>query len=117
MSYFTTQERQVLYLLIFVIFSGSVGKYCLKRYPFLKDAVNGIESNFFASKIDINTADFDELEAIPYIGEYTARNIIEYRSVNGSFRTVDDIKKVRGIRDKNFERFALYLKVRNSDAK
>jgi len=48
-------------------------------------------------KIDINRAEPWLLEALPGIGEVLARRIIDYRSKNGPFRTIEDLLKVSGI--------------------
>lgn len=52
--------------------------------------------------IDINTADADTLDLLPGIGPAYAQRIIEYRSANGPFRTVEDIMDVSGIGEKTF---------------
>ncbi len=50
--------------------------------------------------IDINTATVDELKGLPEIGETKAKAIVDYRTKNGKFKTVDDLKNVKGIGDK-----------------
>lgn len=54
-------------------------------------------------KININTADQSGLEEILGVGEATAQKIIEYRKLNGKFKTIEDIKNVSGIGDSKFE--------------
>lgn len=51
-------------------------------------------------KVNINTADAATLEKLPGIGPKLAKEIITYRDANGSFKSVDDLKKVKGIGDK-----------------
>lgn len=53
--------------------------------------------------ININTADQKTLESLPKIGPVTAQKIIDYRNTNGSFKTIAEIKNVKGIGDKTFE--------------
>ena len=48
-------------------------------------------------KVDINSADVEELDELPEVGPATAKAIIEYRRANGSFTTVDDLEGVPGI--------------------
>ena len=108
---FTKQERTVVSLFISVLFLGTILEYSFKKYPFLADAVNLIDSDRLYSKIDINTASIEELIDIPYIGEYTASNIIRYRQMHGPFLSVEQVKNVKGIRDKNYQRFYKYLMV------
>jgi competence protein ComEA len=52
------------------------------------------------TKVNINTADEAALKSLKGIGEKKAKAIIEYREKNGSFKTVDDLAKVKGIGDK-----------------
>ncbi len=52
-----------------------------------------------ASLININTASAQELEALPAIGPVTARAIVDFRTANGPFRSVEEIVKVKGIGD------------------
>lgn len=54
-------------------------------------------------KININTASQTELETLNGIGPSTALKIINYRSENGNFKKIDDIKNVPGIGDSKFE--------------
>jgi comEA protein len=47
--------------------------------------------------ININTASETELVALPGIGPSKARAIAEYRQSQGSFKSIDDLQKVKGI--------------------
>ena len=60
-------------------------------------------------KININTADSATLQEISGIGPVTAQKIIDYRSDNGRFKTIEDIKNVSGIGDKTFENLKDYI--------
>jgi competence protein ComEA len=54
--------------------------------------------------VDINTASQAELEAVNGFGPAKAKAIVEYRSKNGPFKTVEDLKKVPGIKDGVFNK-------------
>ena len=48
---------------------------------------------------------------LPGVGEKTAKKIIEYRTENNGFTTVEDIMNVSGIGEKKFEQMKPYIKV------
>ena len=50
-----------------------------------------------SSLININTADMYKLCKLDGIGESIAASIIDYRAKNGVFKTVNDLRKVKGI--------------------
>jgi len=47
--------------------------------------------------VNINTATKDELVSLKGVGAKRAQAIIDYRTKNGPFKTVDDLEKVPGI--------------------
>lgn len=53
--------------------------------------------------VNINTATLEQLDSLPGVGEATANKIITYREENGGFKTIEDLKNVKGIGDKKFE--------------
>ena len=60
--------------------------------------VSSITSNSYVikegekrKKININTADLDELKKIDGIGNVKANKIIEYRTVNGFYKSIEDL--------------------------
>ena len=63
---------------------------------------NGAKSTGTNFKININTAKQEELTQITGIGESTAKKIIEYRTQNGKFKSIEDIKNIPGIGDSKF---------------
>jgi competence protein ComEA len=54
--------------------------------------------------LDLNKARLEELMELPGIGEKLAQRVVEYRKTHGGFRSVEDLRKVRGIGEKRMER-------------
>jgi len=53
-------------------------------------------------KININSATQEQLMTLKGIGEVRAKQIIEYREKSGPFRSIDELRKVKGIGEKTF---------------
>lgn len=53
--------------------------------------------------LNINTADEAMLATLEQVGKAKAGAIVQYRQEHGPFKTIEDLKKVRGIGDKVFE--------------
>ncbi len=68
-------------------------------------------TDYYDGKININTADSEELQELNGVGPATAEKIISYREENGRFKSIEDIKNVSGIGDKTFEKFRDKIKV------
>ena len=54
-------------------------------------------------RVNINTANVDELMTLDQIGEAYAKRIVAYRQSNGSFQKPEDILMVKGIGPKVLE--------------
>ncbi len=70
----------------------------------LKDSTN-------IRKINLNTADFKELNSHPYIGYQLAGIISNYRKQHTGFRSVDEIKKIPLVNDELYSKLVPYLKI------
>ncbi|MDD5070649.1 MAG: ComEA family DNA-binding protein [Candidatus Omnitrophica bacterium] len=95
MFYLTYRERVVLlFVLSLILFSCLINHYYQPKTLVMKS-----EDTFNSNSIslNLNTATKDELELLPGIGEVTASRIIEYRNLNGRFKSLEDFGKVKGI--------------------
>jgi competence protein ComEA len=59
-----------------------------------------------AAKVNLNTASQAEIEALPGIGPTYAQSIIAERQRRGGFKSVNELRSVRGIGDKRFAELA-----------
>ena len=57
-------------------------------------------------KLDINTADVKQLQALPGIGLKKAQAIVEFRNANGNFSSLEDLSKVKGIGKKMLKKIS-----------
>jgi competence protein ComEA len=56
-----------------------------------------------AAPVNLNSATAEELQTLDGVGPATAADILEYRTQNGGFRSVDDLDQVPGIGPKTME--------------
>ena len=64
--------------------------------------VSGVEET--DGKVNINTANKEQLMQLSGIGESRAEGIITYRTAHGNFSSIEEIKNVSGIGDAIFSR-------------
>ena len=68
------------------------------------------ENQAVSSIVNLNTADLASLEALPGVGEVTAKQIIDYRTQH-RFNKIEDIMKVNGIGPAKFAKMRDFLEV------
>ena len=50
-----------------------------------------------ATPLDLNAATVEQLDGLPGVGPVTAQRIVDWRTRNGRFATVDQLREVEGI--------------------
>lgn len=67
-------------------------------------AVQEAPSEARKQKLDINQATVEHLELLPGIGSVLAERVVAHRRSVGGFRNIDELRHVKGIGAKKFER-------------
>ena len=81
---------------------------------FLALGLFGINRAFAA--VNLNTATASDLDGIKGIGPSKAKAIIDYRSKNGSFKSVEDLKNVKGFGEKSIAKLKGELTVSGGES-
>ena len=90
-------------MLSLVLFLGA-GIVSAQEEKEMMDSETMDSKEMMMEKVNINTADMDQLMTIPGVGEETAKKIIDYRNSNGEFKTLDQLKSIPGIGEKKYEK-------------
>ncbi|WP_455168821.1 helix-hairpin-helix domain-containing protein [Aegicerativicinus sediminis] len=61
--------------------------------------------------INLNSADRDRLVSVPFIDYELAHRIVEYRILHEGFKSLDELKSVKGFPENKFEQIKLYLQL------
>jgi competence protein ComEA len=73
--------------------------------PLVGPEAAATEATFGGGLVNINTADYDSLVALPGIGPALARRIIAHREASGPFTAVDQLIDIPGIGSRNIDDF------------
>ena len=73
--------------------------------------MGGAQSLALDLPLDINRLALEELVLVPGIGDKMAVEIIALREKKGRFRTLDELKEIRGIKEKKLSHLRRFLRV------
>ncbi len=65
-----------------------------------------------SGKLNLNTASEQQLMMLPTIGRAKAERVVAWRTKNGGFKRVADLRRVKGFGYKTFKRLEPYLDIR-----
>lgn len=106
----TYQERKV-FLFLSALFALGLGVSVFRKTTGCNFCLIKLFSEKTACEaVDINKATREELIALPGIGAKTADAIIAYRTSQGGFKNLDELRKIKGIADAGLKRLKPYLK-------
>jgi comEA protein len=126
----TPTERRVLFFLAGTLVAGVAIRYYQDAFPpEWKYDYQAADSVFAAYQaritadttgakpgsgirlLNINTASLADLLTLPGIGRTLAERIVQHRERNGLFAEVDELRRVKGIGGKKFEKLKPYISV------
>ncbi|MDD5005075.1 MAG: helix-hairpin-helix domain-containing protein [Candidatus Omnitrophica bacterium] len=110
----TSQEKKTIIFVLSLCILG-IGLDFFRKKADRIDLVNykALEEQLI-KKSDINKAGFSELANIPGVGERLAYSIIDYRKAKGGFKNIEELKEIKGIKDKKLEQLKKYLTLENN---
>jgi competence protein ComEA len=112
-------RKTLVFFLIPLIFYGlGVGSILIfgaRETAFPVELTGERERSFPATaeelRVDLNKVSFEELCTFPNVGEVMAQKILDYRQQQGGFRTIEELKKIKGIGNKLFSQLRDYVYV------
>jgi competence ComEA-like helix-hairpin-helix protein len=63
-------------------------------------------------KLNLNTANEDQLQLLPTVGPAKAERIIAWRAKNGGFKRIADLRRVKGFGYKTFKKLEPFLDIK-----
>jgi competence ComEA-like helix-hairpin-helix protein len=75
------------------------------------ESLPGASQLALGQRIDLNRVGVSDLAALPGIGLKMAETIIRDREERGPFRSIEDLMRVKGIKEKKFSQIQPFIKV------
>ncbi|HPD18893.1 MAG TPA: helix-hairpin-helix domain-containing protein [Candidatus Goldiibacteriota bacterium] len=100
----TREEKTILLIILTSLILGCV----IYFFTSFKEKIK--VENKAEGQINLNTASMEEIDKLPGIGKTISLRIIEYREKNNGFKNTEELKKIKGITEKKFEKIRKYVK-------
>lgn len=78
----------------------------------LATSAKRLNDKLTATPLDLNTATYEELLRLPGVGPVLATRIVDYRKASGPFKKLSDLKNVKGIGVKTYNKLARLLVIK-----
>ena len=110
MTWFTKEEKRALIFIFVCLFLGIFSSFCFKnRLLEKRTPLSREEKELIYPQVDINSANFSQLLALPGIGPSLAEAILEYRKENGPFKEINQLLKIKGIGSQKLQEISKYI--------
>jgi len=98
---FTPEERKVILFLLYLCFCGLILSNLIKARPQIKGIVYpGVE----LARLNLNKISLEEIQRLSLIPPKITSQIIEYRNIHQKFTSLEELKDVKGIGPKRYEK-------------
>ena len=112
-AFWITHADQLVLALLSAIMLVLLAAYWvrLSRWGTVPVEVRHLEPRQLDFRIDVNSATWVEWGQLDGIGDAMARRIVADREENGPFRSIDELRRVKGIGPKTLERLRPWLSI------
>jgi len=109
----TRKQLIVIFFLATTLFIGTIVKLGMDHHWWLPETeiVSTLKPDDIKVKLDVNNAPWYELVLLPKLGEVKAKAIVAYREKYGSFKSIDELSKVKGINTSVLESIRDHIKI------
>ena len=87
------------------------GAIALVSACLLAAAASAADSASLTGTVNVNTASVAELQLLPGVGAARANALVELRKSRGGFKSLDELKDVKGIGDAGFDRMRPFVRL------
>ena len=114
----TRKQLIVIFFLATTLFIGTIVKLGMDHHWWLPETeiVSTLKPEDIKVKLDVNNAPWYELVLLPKLGEVKAKAIVAYREKYGSFKSIDELSKVKGINTSVLESIKELIKIGSDTA-
>ncbi len=109
----TRKQVIIIFFLATTLFIGTIVKLGMDHHWWLPETeiVSTLKPEDIKIKLDVNNAPWYELVLLPKLGEVKAKAIVAYREKYGSFKSIDELSKVKGINTSVLESIRNHIKI------
>lgn len=98
---FTPQEKRVVLFVLGLAFCGLILSNLIKANGRIEKIVN---PQIQLAKLNLNKVSLDELKGLKCVSLKLARRILEYRVLHREFASLEELKEVKGVGDRRYEK-------------
>jgi comEA protein len=105
---FTKQEKLVLIFIGLIVLAGLSLNFYQKSTAYF-DLQKIIDEQKSPPAINLNRASLQDLASISAIGPALAEAIINFRNLNGPFKSLEELKLIKGINESRLKQIKTFL--------